>query len=783
MAQKILALPASAVPLRVLLVKEAIYWTSGDPNPDPNPASEIMFSGGVPVERRRMLADFIGVRCVVQHAVYLGIPTAVGRSHVAIFRTLAGRIEKKLKDWKNKTLSQAGKLVLIKSVAQAIPTYLMSCFKIPYGTIDRIRRAFMQFWWGQKGEERRTHWVSWRELCKPKWEGGLGLRDLRVFNMALLAKQGWRLVNDNESLLARTLCARYFPRGDFLTAHRGYNASYTWQSMIEGRKVLERGLIWVVGDGHNIKIWKDHWLVGGDSSRVTSERGDMNEEAVVRELMRDDHGGWDVQLVQQIFSAPEVRTIINMPFSSSRRDRLMWNFEKNGIYSAKTGYIEWMKHIERAYVTPRENKWKWAWKLNVSPKVQLFVWRVLKGILPTNVNLIIKFVNVEPGCVGCGGDYETTEHALMECPCVADCWSSLHFVVPVLNDQERMDEWLLRGMTGWSVEETESVVTLMWAIWYMRNQKVFQRSTPSSEKITSVALRHLYDYRAATKKSPVQLHVQRDDRWCPPEGGTFKLNADASCQLGIGTGVGGLVRDEYGVVEWIFAQKLMECLPIEVAEANAILIGVRCAVDKGVRRVVIETDSQIVYYALMRDGEDLSHFGGLIFDIKSACAAFVFVSFNWVRRSGNHVAHCLSRFAFGCSSLFCSSSIPETIVNSVGTKRDGLTLDATTNRFNSLLFKVRSLRMSGSCALNLCGIACGRIDLFYEAGYGGPWDVAGGDVIVKEAGGTIFEPSSHFSSGNILPRKDLNDLSSATGFPTISICANFSPLKSKKASQ
>lgn len=81
------------------------------------------------------------------------------------------------------------------------------------------------------------------------------------------------------------------------------------------------------------------------------------------------------------------------------------------------------------------------------------------------------------------------------------------------------------------------------------------------------------------------------------------------------------------------------------------------------------------------------------------------------------------------------------LATEVGTKRDKSTVDATTNRINSLLFKVRSLRMSGSCALNLCGVACGRIDLFYELGYGGPWDVAGGAVIVQEAGALVFDPS------------------------------------------
>ncbi|EYU33851.1 hypothetical protein ABFS82_08G155000 [Erythranthe guttata] len=81
------------------------------------------------------------------------------------------------------------------------------------------------------------------------------------------------------------------------------------------------------------------------------------------------------------------------------------------------------------------------------------------------------------------------------------------------------------------------------------------------------------------------------------------------------------------------------------------------------------------------------------------------------------------------------------LATEIGTKRDKSTVDASTNRVNSLLFKVRSLRMSGSCAINLCGIACGRLDLFYELGFGGPWDVAAGAVIVTEAGGLVFDPS------------------------------------------
>lgn len=122
--------------------------------------SDIMFSSGISTERGNTLAQLLGVRRVHQHAIYLGIPINVGRSRSAVFRTLVHRVEKKLKDWKSKKLSQAGKLTLIKFVAQAIPTYFMSCFRIPDGVIDKIRATIVRFWWGQKDEERRTHWLN-----------------------------------------------------------------------------------------------------------------------------------------------------------------------------------------------------------------------------------------------------------------------------------------------------------------------------------------------------------------------------------------------------------------------------------------------------------------------------------------------------------------------------------------------------------------------------------------------------------------------------------------------
>lgn len=104
------------------------------------------------------------------------------------FKEVEEKLAKKLAGWKEKLLSKASKEVLIKAMAQAIPTYTMSCFKIPDKLYDELTSLIRSFWWGQCKDERKMAWISWEKLCTPKACGGMGFKKLKQINLAMLAK-------------------------------------------------------------------------------------------------------------------------------------------------------------------------------------------------------------------------------------------------------------------------------------------------------------------------------------------------------------------------------------------------------------------------------------------------------------------------------------------------------------------------------------------------------------------------------------------------------------------
>ena len=102
----------------------------------------------------------------------------------------------------------------------------MGCFKLSIGLCNDIETLIRKFWWGHCGDSRKIHWFWWDELTKSKFVGGIGFRDLAMFNDSLLEKKTWRLLHNKNSLFYKVFKARFFPNCSIMEVKDSSSGSY-----------------------------------------------------------------------------------------------------------------------------------------------------------------------------------------------------------------------------------------------------------------------------------------------------------------------------------------------------------------------------------------------------------------------------------------------------------------------------------------------------------------------------------------------------------------------------
>ena len=253
----------------------------------------LFFSKAVSDEMKREIIDFLGVAEIKEYEKYLGLPAVVGKNKKASLNYVKERVWAKLQGWKERLLSQAGREILLKAVVQAIPTFAMSCFKLPVSLCKEIEMQIRKFWWGERGGQRKIHWNSWETLCKSKSEGGMGFKELVRFNEAMLAKQIWRLHTEKETLLYKVFSTKYFPLGSVFEA-RSSRGSFAWQSLLKARHIIKKGMLWRVGDGRQIRVFHDNWILGSFSTSAVPRTPGLEDDSTVSSLINQTTREWDV---------------------------------------------------------------------------------------------------------------------------------------------------------------------------------------------------------------------------------------------------------------------------------------------------------------------------------------------------------------------------------------------------------------------------------------------------------------------------------------------------------
>ncbi|GMI75734.1 hypothetical protein like AT4G29090 [Hibiscus trionum] len=526
----------------------------------------------------------------------------------------------------------------------------MNCFLLPASLCRALEQVMARFWWRSNGIKRGIHWTTWHSLARTKSCGGLGFRELGKFNVALLAKQCWRLITHPDSFLAKFLKARYYPTSDFLSANLGSNPSYIWRSLWSAKGLIERGIGWRVGSGRNINIWNDAWLPGIGDGRVKRDTIDIRY-TYVSDLIHSPTSTWKVDVLEDLFDAPQVSMISSIPLSvSGKADTVVWRLEGSGKYTVKSGYR--MLRDDHTTATGMYNQYspsvieqfyKEMWATRLPAKVKISFWKIANNFISSYDNLQARRLNVNNVCPFCCTPGETVAHLMRECAFIKQLVleQGINFISCPTNIA--WAEWLANIFCNLNPEKKVVLMVTYWAVWYERNKLIHDGTIASVHDTKAFIRAFIREYEDVNTICPPGI-VEREGKWEAPAENLIKFNFDAAFDIHTKASVSAAIgRNHAGLIMASCVTHHNHVFDAFVAEALACLQAVTYAKELGFDKVIIEGDNITVIKRVCSTSMDGSVIGPIIYDIKSIAGQFESIEFRFVQRKINQVAHTLAQ--------------------------------------------------------------------------------------------------------------------------------------------
>jgi len=155
------------------------------------------------------LSQIMGGAIGTLPSIYLGMPLGAEYRSIDIWNPILEKCEKKLTRWRSQYLSLGGRLTLINSVLDALPTYMLSIFHIPQSVVQRLDKIRRNFLWQGNKERKGFHLVKWKNIIRSKEQGRLGIKNLKYQSKALKVKWLWRYHQEDQALWYRVIKSKY----------------------------------------------------------------------------------------------------------------------------------------------------------------------------------------------------------------------------------------------------------------------------------------------------------------------------------------------------------------------------------------------------------------------------------------------------------------------------------------------------------------------------------------------------------------------------------------------
>ncbi|GJV16116.1 putative RNA-directed DNA polymerase [Tanacetum coccineum] len=357
---------------------------------------------------------------------YLGVSLVPSRLVHRDCLELMERIKKRVSDWKNKSLSFAGRTQLIHSVLSSMHLYWASVFILPYSLMLKLEQVMRGFLWCQGEMKKGKAKVAWEVVCLPKKEGGLRIRRLDVFNKALISSHIWSILSGKESLWVKWIHSYKLNGCSFWDIPLRGKVSWGWRKILQIRQLV-RPFFWSkVGNGNSTSAWFDNWSSIGPLSNVISNRdiyrAGFSLDSKVADII--SHGKWAWPFEWQV-KYPNLASAI-VPLLSNATDGItLWNLNNQEEGFSVSAIWECIR--------PRNIEVDWfhvVWFSHQLPRHAIHLWLVIKRKLKTqdllrqwdvsnstNLSLLL--------CPLCDTQPDSHDHLFFECRFSSRIWEHL----------------------------------------------------------------------------------------------------------------------------------------------------------------------------------------------------------------------------------------------------------------------------------------------------------------------------------------------------------------------
>ncbi|GJZ80021.1 putative RNA-directed DNA polymerase, eukaryota, reverse transcriptase zinc-binding domain protein [Tanacetum coccineum] len=418
---------------------------------------------------------------------YLGVPLVSSRLIFQDCKELIEKVQNRVNDWKNKSLSAAGRLQLIRSVLSSMHIYWASMFILPSCVLNDIEQLMRGFLWCQGRLKKGRAKVSWDLVCRPRNEGGLGIRKLDLFNKALMAVHLWNLISLKDSLWVKWIHTYKLKNQSFWDIPIRGNMTWGWRKILQIRPVI-RDYIWHrIGDGMQASAWFDKWCnVGPLSQYVTTRdlfRAGFTLSSKVNDLIVNGMWSWPHEWNSKY---PMLASLVP-PMLVETHDQLEWHDLTGSVKKFDVATV-WETIRPHYDVVPWHDV---VWYSYCIPRYSLHLWLVIHGKLKTQDKLRTWDITGElaMSCPLCGNQPDTHEHLFFECDFSTQVWDQMKGLAGLSNVAGRYKEIVDYIIPFAKRRSCKSVIAKLvlsastYYVWQERNARLFTNKKRSAPQV------------------------------------------------------------------------------------------------------------------------------------------------------------------------------------------------------------------------------------------------------------------------------------------------------------